>query len=390
MLQIRFAMALCLTSYLHMLLGQPIHQHCKFGHHTHCPTALKQKFSNSARECCHVKEVTIPVVFHIVQAPGDRPISDEMVLDQLSIVNKSFSALDSDIKDVPMEFANLIPESSIKFCLAKPKTLGFSRSIVRRITTIEEIGDSHKLFYDSLGGSTIIHPGNILNIYVANLGSGILGYGRFPGAGVPAEDAVVISPDVFAYNESTSNSKGKVLVHEIGHYLGLLHPWGDDEECQDSDFVDDTPVQTMAYYGCPQYPKFSCGTPDLFMNYMDYVNDECMFMFTRGQMERMLNIIEEKRTNLLNGEHYCTSTTNAELNKDDYRLYPNPAAQYLKIEFFEPVGRLLDLSIIDASGSVILEKTIWTDDLITIPLTGIASGVLLVRIDKLTEIVVHI
>jgi hypothetical protein len=95
---------------------------------------------------------------------------------------------------------------------------------------------------------------------------------------------------------------GRTATHEVGHWLNLRHIWGDTEDCSGSDFVDDTPKQRLPNYDVPTYPSISCGNAphgDMFVNYMDYVNDAAMHMFTAGQVVRMRTALYSIRAGLL-------------------------------------------------------------------------------------------
>ena len=85
--------------------------------------------------------------------------------------------------------------------------------------------------------------------------------------------------------------RGRTTTHEVGHWLNLFHIWGDDGTgCHGSDHCPDTPNQASENTGEPVFPHISCDNGpngDLFMNYMDYVDDRAMFMFTAGQATRM-------------------------------------------------------------------------------------------------------
>ena len=96
---------------------------------------------------------------------------------------------------------------------------------------------------------------------------------------------------------------GRTATHEIGHWLNLRHIWGD-QTCG-NDFVTDTPTQASSNFSCPNFPKLSnncSGNPpngDMFMNYMDYVDDDSMFMFTPGQVARMRTTLDGPRNGLV-------------------------------------------------------------------------------------------
>jgi hypothetical protein len=120
----------------------------------------------------------------------------------------------------------------------------------------------------------------------------ILGYAQFPG-GNAATDGVVIAHNFFGRvgKVSAPYHLGRTATHEVGHWMNLRHIWGD-ATCG-NDFVGDTPLHNTANYGCPAAGhKSTCtGTPvEMTMNYMDYTDDACMYMFSEGQKSRMLSI----------------------------------------------------------------------------------------------------
>jgi hypothetical protein len=163
------------------------------------------------------------------------------------------------------------------------------------------IDDSMK--NETTGGASPWDTTRYLNIWVCGLSGGVLGYAQFPG-GPPATDGVVILTSAFGRGGSarTPFDLGRTATHEVGHYLNLSHIWGEARvpTCQDSDFVDDTPNQFGPNFGKPTFPSSSCGnTPsDMFMNYMDYVDDDTMCMFTPQQVLRMHTALEFSRSAL--------------------------------------------------------------------------------------------
>jgi hypothetical protein len=143
-----------------------------------------------------------------------------------------------------------------------------------------------------------------LNLWVAPLGGGLLGYAQFPG-GDPATDGVVVRSTAFGRTGALAAdyALGRTCTHEVGHWLDLLHIWGDDgHSCEGSDAVADTPNQAGPNLGKPAFPSASCGNGpdgDMYMDYMDYVDDAAMTMFTRGQVERMAATLAGPRASLL-------------------------------------------------------------------------------------------
>jgi hypothetical protein len=140
------------------------------------------------------------------------------------------------------------------------------------------------------GGINPTSPTTKLNIWVCTLANGILGYAQFPG-GSSATDGVVILNTAFGRTGTVRApfNKGRTATHEVGHWLNLRHIWGD-ATCG-SDLVNDTPTHNTANYGCPAsgHRSTCSGTPvEMTMNYMDYTDDACMYMFSLGQKSRML------------------------------------------------------------------------------------------------------
>lgn len=211
-------------------------------------------------------------------------------------MTQDFRKLNSDISSVPSEFAPLAVDSDIEFTLAQ---------VTRTSSTRSSWGTNDAMKLPSQGGVAPINPSENMNVWVCNIGGGILGYAQFPG-GPAATDGVVISPQYFGSRDlqqsgqnfflSAPFDKGRTATHEVGHYLNLRHIWGDGN-CNADDFVSDTPTAGGPNYGCPGYPSKSCNSnggysSDMFMNYMDYVDDACMFMFSVGQRTRMDALFE--------------------------------------------------------------------------------------------------
>jgi hypothetical protein len=133
----------------------------------------------------------------------------------------------------------------------------------------------------------------------------LLGYAQFPG-GPPATDGVVILNTAFGTKGTAAPpfNKGRTATHEIGHWLNLHHIWGDTQDCSGTDYVADTPNAQLPNYSKPTFPHISCNNGpdgDMFMNYMDYVDDDSMFMFTTGQVARMVATLTGPRMSVVSG-----------------------------------------------------------------------------------------
>mgnify|MGYP000318416727 CR=1 FL=1 len=214
--------------------------------------------------------INIPVYIHIVY-PNSNSISDSQVSSQMARLNADFR--DTNVDQLPSgtTFANDATDAGFSFSLAGVYRHNDSRSSWGT-------NDAVKAAYPP------ISPSTHLNIWVCEIGGGILGYAQFPG-GNSSTDGVVLGGDFFG-NTGGNYGLGKTATHEVGHYLNLRHIWGDGR-CRQDDFVADTPASGASNGGCPTYPNVDCKSADMTMNYMDYTYDSCMYMFTDGQRNRM-------------------------------------------------------------------------------------------------------
>jgi len=248
----------------------------------------------------------IPVVVHVVHETDAEHISDDQVRSQITALNQDFRATNADLSRVPDPFKGLAADARIEFELAssapdgKPTT-GITRTRTTR-ASFSHVDDGMKS--SQTGGIDPWDTREYLNIWVCTLAGGILGYAQFPG-GPPETDGVVILPSAFGTKGTATApfDKGRTTTHEIGHYLNLSHIWGESRfaTCADDDYVSDTPVQYDKNFGKPTFPRISCeGQPhgDMFMNYMDYVDDAAMFLFTKEQALRMAAALADPRKDL--------------------------------------------------------------------------------------------
>ena len=221
----------------------------------------------------------IPVVVNILYSNANENVSDAQIQSQIDVLNRDFSATNSDLSLVPSAFSSAVSNLEIQFTLS---------SVVRKSSTKTSWGTRDAMKNARKGGIDPTTPTTKLNLWVCNIGGGILGYAQFPG-GSSATDGVVIGPQYFGNTGfvSAPYDKGRTATHEVGHWLNLRHIWGD-ASCG-SDLVTDTPTQQTSNYGCPAFPHVTCSNGpngDMFMNYMDYTDDLCMYMFSGGQKTR--------------------------------------------------------------------------------------------------------
>ena len=247
----------------------------------------------------------IPVVVHVVYRTAAENITAAQINSQISVLNKDFRARNTDINKVPAPFLNLVSDSRIEFFLATTDPNGNpTTGITRTRTDRSSFPQDDSVKSSATGGIEPWDTSKYLNIWVCRLSSPLLGYAQFPG-GPPETDGAVILHTAFGTRGSARApfNKGRTTTHEVGHYLNLSHIWGESRfnTCDDDDFVEDTPNQFGPNGGTPTFPHISCNNGpngDMFMNYMDYVDDKAMFMFTQGQVARMQACLDYARSQL--------------------------------------------------------------------------------------------
>jgi hypothetical protein len=236
----------------------------------------------------------IPTVVHVVWHLESENLSDEQVQSQLAVLNADFRKANGDVSNTPEVFAGLCDDARVEFRLAE---------IVRVQTESTAFSDDDGVKHTSSGGSNAWPSADYLNMWVCTLGGGLLGYAQFPGGPAETDGVVVLNTAVGTTGTAAAPfDRGRTATHEIGHWLNLNHIWGDDGTgCNGTDFVDDTPNQAGPNVGTPDFPHVSCNNApngDLFMNYMDYVDDAAMVMFTAGQVVRMQATLDGDRSAL--------------------------------------------------------------------------------------------
>jgi hypothetical protein len=236
--------------------------------------------------------VTIQVVVHVVHGTDAEDISDAQVKSQIAALNRDYRAKNADKSKVPAAWKSLVMDAKIEFELATKDPDGKQTDgITRTATTVESFKPDDSVKSTKTGGVEPWPTDDYLNLWVCKLESPLLGYAQFPG-GPAATDGVVILHTAFGTSGTAAApfNKGRTATHEVGHFLNLRHIWGDRNDCSGNDFVADTPPARESNAGKPGFPHVTCNNGpngDMFMNYMDYVDDDAMFMFTHGQIARM-------------------------------------------------------------------------------------------------------
>jgi hypothetical protein len=229
--------------------------------------------------------IVIPVVVNVLYQTSTENISDAQIQSQIDVLNEDYNATNSDVTKTPSIFQ--YTDVNIQFELAQ---------VNRKYVNKRSWSTNDDMKRTSKGGLDPTSPSTHLNMWVVNKmvsqGRTILGYAQFPGGSL-ATDGVVIGYNYFGRVGvlSAPFNLGRTATHEVGHWMNLRHIWGD-ATCG-NDFVADTPLHNTANYGCPASGhKSTCsGTPvEMTMNYMDYTDDACMYMFSPGQKDRMMAI----------------------------------------------------------------------------------------------------
>lgn len=311
--------------------------------------------------------IIIPVIFHVVgNSTVQNSTTDSRLEDQIKQMNQDFSMTNSDIENVPIPFVPWLPQSAtIKFEL---------KQIVRKTTSVSSFqANSNNICQDSikltsLGGSDSIDTENNLNAWIGNIydqsSYDLLGYAYFPwfrdeGSCYANTDGVVAHYETIG---STSNpnpstilqnySRGRTMTHEVGHYLGFRHMWNDCDEtvCCRAEDLDDLPAQKGPNEGSPIFPHRANSCPasstspssqhgDMFMNYMDYVYDTSMCMFSQSQMDLAMQMCLQYRSGLVK---QFKSTSTSELNLTDLNSSNN--------------NDIYKCVVINENGSIVLES----------------------------------
>ncbi|MBL7787187.1 MAG: fibronectin type III domain-containing protein [Chitinophagales bacterium] len=244
--------------------------------------------------------ITIPVVFHVIHngdaVGSSENISSNYIQAQIAQLNLDYRKLNSDAANIPSVFASVAADVEVEFCLAQRDPSGNATTGINRYN-YGQASPTTSYIDNTIKPATIWDRSKYLNIWVTNIGGGILGYATFPG-GTASKDGVVVAYYTVGSNslinpaQGGSFGRGRTATHEVGHWLNLRHIWGD-ANCG-SDLVSDTPTHNTSNYGCPSQPHYSTcsGQPrEMTMNYMDYTDDACMYMFSSGQKTRMRAVL---------------------------------------------------------------------------------------------------
>ena len=300
--------------------------------------------------------ITIPVVVHVLYNDNAENISDAQIQSQLDVLNNDYQKKNADTVNIPSYYSSLAANTGFRFKLAGIDTNGnVTTGIIRKHTSVAVFSITDNMKSSATGGDDAWDRNSYLNIWVCNLEDGVLGYSSVVGG--PAQtDGVVVLYTAFGTTGAARApfNLGRTCTHEIGHWLNMIHVWGD-ADCGD-DKVADTPPQSQATYGDPSGIILSCGnTPygNLYMDYMDFTDDIGMHMFTNGQRDRMRSLFAPGgfRYPLLSSPAATAPAGDAGEAVSGGgiglapEIYPNPAVNYVVLSLKDPsqVGCLLEV-----------------------------------------------
>ncbi len=344
---------------------------------------------------------TIPVVVHIVYNTPEENLDDSVVFNQIQRLNEDYRRLNADTTNTRDTFNTIVGDTYIEFQLALFDPSGNpTTGITRTYTNETSFFGSGTFPADGVKSSTTggIDPwdqSRYLNIWVCDMslfGSPfVLGYAT-PPADLPhwpagstdgLSDGVVIQYEAFGSNNPNPldlgtgaiDVLGRTATHEIGHYLGLRHIWGDGD-CTAEDGVDDTPNAAAESSQDCNFSNNTCvdnigvlgDLPDMVENYMDYSAETCQNSFTQGQVDMMRNILEVYRYDLINGN---PAIGFEEENQNHFSVYPNPANGNVMITNLQ--SETIQISIVTETGQLVQSMMLSGNDALSVE--GLTAGI---------------
>ena len=328
----------------------------------------------------------IPVVVHVVYNTPEQNLADSVIFNQIQTLTEDYNRLNADTVNMRSDFDIVKGSPQINFILAQVDPTGASTNgITRTSTSTSSFGsfafltgdftDLEKVKSTMDGGEDPWDQSRYLNIWVCNMSinifgtetTALLGYAT-PPSGLPnwppgstpnLSDGVVIQFQAFGSNNpnildaggGAIDVRGRTASHEVGHYLGLRHIWGDGD-CTAEDGIDDTPnADAQSNQDC-DITKNTCtdniqgvDLPDMIENFMDYSEETCQNSFTQGQVDLMHGVLENQRFDLVNNNPAAIN----ELDLISFSIAPNPATNQIQIESSDVIQKI---SIVSVDGQI--------------------------------------
>lgn len=327
--------------------------------------------------------VVIPVVVHVVWNSNEENISDEQIRTQIEVLNQDFNAENEQISLVLSIFQGVIADVDFEFCLASKHPNGNATNGITRTQTSNSngIGGTSSLHHTDQGGQDAWNPDKYLNIWVAKFAGNIGGTATFPGEGPADEQGVEVNYKQFGTIGTATTPPyhlGRTCTHEIGHYFNLEHVWGPNINscCDEDDGVADTPNSCETYiHQCPTGNAFSCTQPDMWMNFMNYTDDACMAMFSKGQKERMYAALNTFRPGLLDSDGCAAVPTHELAERNGLDVFGNPIGNELKFRISASGAAQWEVMLANAIGQVERLGQFPANQLFTIDFNQRPSGI---------------
>ncbi len=317
--------------------------------------------------------IRIPVVVHVLYTTDAQNISETQIRSGIEALNRDFRRLNEDSSSTPDRFKGLAADTEIEFFLATADPKGRPTSgIERKKTSVTEWKMDDQIKSAVQGGADAWDANSYLNIWLGPMRN-LLGYSSAPGGALQTDGIVINTPSFGTINAKAPYHLGRTVVHEVGHWLGLKHIWGD-TYCGD-DLVYDTPKQGNFTSGSPTGFRSSCSngeTGDMYMNYMDFTDDAAMNLFTKGQKERMRTLFNAggPRSLLLSSkglskpwaaEEVALPETTKPIITSGFKMYPNPTVGDVVLNFSYDASWLgQEITILNAQGIMVKRETIAT------------------------------
>lgn len=344
--------------------------------------------SGSGGVLSNTSVITIPVVVHILYHSGAENISDVQVQSQIDVLNADYQKRNADTMGIPLYYRSLAAGCGFRFGLALADTNGQATTgILRKYTDVTAFTIDDGIKSSATGGDDGWDRDRYLNIWVGNLSGDLLGYSSIVG-GPKATDGVVVLYTAFGTNGAAKApfNRGRTTTHEIGHWLNLIHTWGDDS-CG-NDEVADTPPQVGPDYGDPTGSIISCGNApygNLYMDYMDFTDDIGMHLFTYGQRDRMraLFVPGGFRYPLMSSTVPVAVTdsvgSSADVSVVGMTVWPNPAVSGVTVKLADPSGVGGLLEVFDQMGRRVKVVRI-TAMVVPLDVSGWSPGMYFIRV----------
>ena len=343
-------------------------------------------------------KLRIPLVFHIVYRDEKFNFPRAVILEQIQTLNDDFNGKNAQVATLSPEFLELLGVFDVEFYLAEVDSSCIAfQGIQRRKTHIIDLGTyrnnagKRSIFYTNEGGMDAIIPSKYINIWVAEMES-LRGISSGPSMANSLEDGIIIDPRYFGHHSLNDQlyEWGHTLSHEMGHYFGLNHIWGSlANECVEDDGIEDTPISYGPNFFCRNRVATCDRINPMWQNFMDYTQDDCLALFTVGQVNAMKANLSTLRTGLLAWGD-CSDPILTKL-----KIFPNPCRDFIVISLNTRAD--LTYSLYSISGQRILNGSLADGENYILNMNLLSAGTYILELvdpqghlPKITQLVVKI